>query len=163
MSEVQLMVGSARTSKASQARQVEEQPFYDDDEWYVIHNKNRSKRYLYAVSIRKACSNDNLVYSQDKRAEIYANGIDAKKLTHCDCSSLVREIVLMGGTQVPDWYTGSMISICEKCDEFEVYKLNHQIDKLWNGDILVYRKNGHGHTVIVSHGGKVNKKSKKNK
>lgn len=155
-----LTIGSARTSKTCISRQVEEQPYYDKD-WTVIHPVNKSTRHLFAVGMRTACANDNLKYSQTNRHEIYKNGIEAKVSTYCDCSSLVNELFRMAGYKIGDWYTGSMVNICSRLEGIEVYKLNGDTSKLWNGDVLVYREGNHGHTAVVTHGGKVNFKPKK--
>lgn len=148
-----MIVGSARSSKLSTAGQVSEQDFYIHKlGWMVIHPKSKAHRHSTCLTMRNACSNDNLLYSQDLRGEIYKRGTDTKTPTHCDCSSLVTQVIRETmTTTMPNSTTATLLQNCKNTGLFECYEYVDGKTRLYNGDILVTKTKGH--VVIVTHGG----------
>lgn len=147
-----IMIGSARSMSLGRVASVSEQEFYNHPKkWYVIHAKKKTHRHSLCLDMRNACANDHLMYSQDRRAEIYKRGTDAKVDTYCDCSSLVTQIIrecMM--INFPNCTTYSLPQEARKSGLFSVYEYTPGI-QLWNGDILCTQTKGH--VVIVTRNG----------
>lgn len=153
---MELMIGSARgASMPTGEAQVSEQPFYVMN-WTVIHPVSSVQRHGLCLGMRRVCAGP-FRYSQPKRADIYKRGTNFKgkngEVCYCDCSSTITQLIRENcHSSFPDSYTGNLVSNCQRTGLFQIYLWNKNT-KLYNGDILVYRENGHGHTVIVTHGG----------
>jgi len=154
-----IMVGSARSMSLGVEQSVSEQPFYIHKKgWLVINAKQAEARHLLALAMRKACVNNNLIYSQPKRAEIYKQGIATNKQCYCDCSSLVTDIIRETIDHAfPNSTTDTIPLNCMLSGLFTVeeYKSEKQ---LYNGSILCTKTKGH--VVIVTRGAKKNEVKK---
>lgn len=155
-----ITVGSARSASLDDAGEVSEQPFYIHKlGWLVIHPKKKTHRHSLCLATRNAMSNDLLRYSQNLRHEIYKRGTDAKVVTHCDCSSLVTQLIRETMTNnMLNSTTETLKQNCLNTGLFTCYEYDGNT-QLWNGDILVTKKKGH--VVIVTHGGKKNTETSK--
>ena len=151
-----IMIGSARSAKLGDVNSVSEQELYNHKlGWVVIHPKKKSHRHSVCLDMRNACSNNNIVYSQTYREEIYKRGTDCKIRTRADCSSLltqiVRETMLIN---FPNSTTATFINNAKSTVMFDIYDYVPGKTELWNGDILCTRTKGH--ICAVTHGGKKN-------
>ena len=126
--------------------------------WVIIRIRDAEKREKAAYAMQAACDNQHFGYSQTTRITGYNAakevGFDPAKVkedVNVDCSELVRLCLAYAGIFVPNWYTGSMVSICRKMkDDFEIITDEAKTkvdDYLLRGDILVTKTKGH--TVIV--------------
>ena len=134
--------------------EVSMQPFYVHSKGWMIH---RPKKVYHADKIaenmKDACNNKNLGYDQYNRLGVIENGIDTKKKTECDCSSLVRECVKEATGKDPgNFNTENEGSKLQATGLFEKPIEYKEGVKLYNGDVLVTKTKGH--TVIVVSGRK---------
>lgn len=134
--------------------------------WYnkpwtaVIRPKNSSQAEKIAKAMEQACANNNIGYGQSNRTTLY-NAAKAKNwnisaiTTKCntDCSALVSVCVNAAGISVSSTMTtANEKSILSNTGKFTVYTSSDyttKSDKLKRGDILLYRANNSGHTVVV--------------
>lgn len=151
-----MKVGSARSMSLGVEQSVSEQDFYVHKlGWWVLHAKSKHHRHSLCLDMRNACSNNNLIYSQPRREEIYKRGTDAKQQTCCDCSSLLTQIVRECVTNnFPNSTTATLKQNLLNTGLFTCKEYT-QGTELYNGDILVTKTKGH--VVIVTHGGIKNK------
>ena len=151
-----IKIGSARSASLPDAGEVSEQDFYVHKlGWIVLHPKKKTHRHSLCKVMRNACSNDNLRYSQPKRAEIYRRGTNSKVVTYCDCSSLATQCIREAMTNnFSNQTTATLPYACAMSGLFTVYDYVDGETELWNGDILCTKVKGH--VVIVTHGGKRN-------
>lgn len=128
--------------------EVSMENFYVDNRgWIVIRFKNYSHAVAAAESMKRACNNSNIGYSQSNRYGVIKNGTNAGVKTDCDCSSLVRQCFIEAtGTDPGDFSTGNEKQVL--CNtglvDAHLYKSG---ETLYTGDILVTASKGH--TVIV--------------
>lgn len=125
--------------------------------WVIIRIRDPKKRERAAYAMQAACDNQHFGYGQTDRMTGYNAakkvGYNPAKVTenvNIDCSELVRLCLAYAGIMVPNWYTGSMVTICKQMpDDFEVITgtKTKTSDYLLRGDILVTCSKGH--TVIV--------------
>ena len=168
-------VGSARIDERGRAsggqagdqtgKEVAYQTYYVHSKgWYVLRAKNATHRSRLAYAMKAACDNNKIGYDQTNRNGLYnavkAKGFDPAKCavaTETDCSALVRVCVSYAtGKTIPDFNTGSELSVLSKTGLFDVYKDSAHCSSsanLMNGDILVTRTTGHTVIVISGAGG----------
>ena len=125
--------------------------------WTIIRLRDAEMREKAAYAMQAACDNNHFGYGQNDRLTAYNAakkvGFDPAKVTedvNVDCSELVRICLAYAGVDVPNWYTGSMVSICkQRPEDFEIItgEKTKTSDYLLRGDILVTTSKGH--TVIV--------------
>lgn len=161
-------IGSARSSEKGSlngrkgdqksGREVSTQNWYLHRlGWVIIRLRDAQRREKVAYAMQAACSNNHFGYGQNDRLTAYnaakKAGFDPAKIAedvNVDCSELVRICLAYAGIDVPNWYTGSMVSICkQRPEDFEIItgEKTKTSDYLLRGDILVTTSKGH--TVIV--------------
>lgn len=105
-------------------------------------------RHKAAERMVAATNNANIGYSQRSRNQIISNGINTKKKTNCDCSSLLREVFIETTGKDPGVFstadaktvllaTGLVKSITVAESDLQV------------GDILITKKKGHCALVVL--------------
>lgn len=136
--------------------EVSMQPFYVHKKgWYILRPKKISHAKGIAKSMRDACNNKHIGYSQSDRYAIFLNKDTANKdineNINCDCSSLVRKCILDAtGIDVGDFNTSNEASVLESSGLFEKRKKYSSGVEIFDGDVLVTQSKGH--TVIVVSG-----------
>lgn len=132
--------------------EVKLQNFYMNKKgWNILRPKKVQLAKTMALLMKAACNNKNIGYSQSDRDAIVSAGIDTKKPTNCDCSSLVGEVVReASGKNIPDFYTGNEVEVLEKTGLFETVRAYKAGTTLYDGDIIVTKTKGH--TAIVVEG-----------
>lgn len=135
-------------------KEVSTQEFYMHKKgWYVLRPKKASVANGIAKSMLKACNNDNIGYDQSNRLGIIKHGTASKEKTECDCSSLVRQCVKeASGKDVGNFTTANEAKVLEDSSLFEDRKSVTRLTKLYEGDVLVTKTQGH--TVAVVGGNK---------
>lgn len=116
--------------------------------WTVLRVKDYKYAEKIADAMKTACNNSYIGYSQNKRNDIIAHGIDTNQPTQCDCSSLIRAVIIKAlDIDVGDFYTGNEKDILLKSGYF--VECDYRSEKyLQKGDILVTKQKGH--TVAVT-------------
>lgn len=164
-----IIIGSARIDENGNAKngklgdnngkEVSTQDFYVHSKgWYILRAKDKKHRKALADAMKKACDNNNIGYDQNKRLYIIRDGINSKKPTACDCSSLVRACIISAtGKDVGNFTTYNEVKILKNSKLFEDKKEYTSKTKLELGDILVTKVKGH--TVIVTASGTSKKAS----
>lgn len=129
--------------------EVETQEFYVHTYgWNVLRLKNTSLAEQLGNAMIIACGNNNIGYSQDRRTDIFKEGIFASKSTSCDCSTLVKQCVNTIGIKCDIFTTANEVSKLQATGAFlPTFKYTYT-KKLYKGDILVSCKKGH--TAIVT-------------
>lgn len=118
--------------------------------WRVLRLKNLKYAKRAAKYAKRAANNANIGYSQSDRYGIIACGTDTKVKCNCDCSSLVRKVVMEAtGKQISDFSTEDEVRVLEATGLFEP-AIDYVEGKttLYTGDILVTKIKGHTATVI---------------
>jgi len=175
-----IMIGSARidergkasggapgdqkqTKKPDTIGEVSMQPFYVHSKgWYVLRAKDDIVGHTIAISMKRACNNKNIGYSQSDRYSLLnvEGGTKTKKKCNCDCSSLIRQCVKEAtGNDIGECYTGNLADKLEKSGYFYQRIDYNKSTPIFNGDILITKVKGH--TAAVVSGGRV--RLKKNK
>ena len=119
--------------------------------WVVMRPKSNGE--AMAKAMITACNNINVGYGQDKRGDILTDGVNSKKPTTADCSSLVRDIIKeVFGKDVGYFTTSNEVAVLKKSGLFEAPFQYSAKTPLREGDVLVSGRlpNGcKGHTAIV--------------
>ena len=124
--------------------EVSQQEFYQHKKgWYILRAKDKSVAERLALSMRTACNNPNVGYSQADRYGILKQGTSATTPCNADCSSLVRRCVLeASGTDPGDFNTSTEVTALMRTGLFD--KLDYTPGtQLRVGDIVVTRTKGH--------------------
>ncbi len=158
-------IGSARSSYGNTApgdqnggREVSAQDYYVHSKgWVVIRAKEARLREKIAAAMERACSNNDIGYSQGSRNTLYNDvrqfNFDPAKTTkkvNTDCSALVRVCCAYAGIAVGDFNTASETSALMATGKFEKFTDSAHCKsskRLLRGDILNTRSKGH--TVVV--------------
>lgn len=132
--------------------EVSMQAFYVHKKgWTIIRPKSPELAAKLSERMKTACNNKNIGYSQSDRYSIIKDGIDTKRPSNCDCSSLVRECVKeASGTDPGDFTTGNAEAVLFRSGLFAVGILYRPGVELRTGDILCTVTKGH--IVIVVDG-----------
>lgn len=119
--------------------------------WYVFRLKDAIIAKKTADNMKTACNNKNIGYNQNNRLGIITYGVNTKRKTECDCSSLVRECIKEASGKDPgNFTTANEASVLEASGLFEEKKTYTSGMVLYTGDVLVTKTKGH--TVIVTDG-----------
>ena len=132
--------------------EVKLRPFYMNKKgWLVLRWKDSNLALMAAKLMTIACNNKNVGYSQNDRDAIIRDGVDSDTPTNCDCSSLIRAIVMaVSGKKVPDFYTVTEVEILLKTGLFKPVFKYKAGTTLYTGDILCTPVKGH--TAMVAEG-----------
>lgn len=172
-----VMIGNARISengtvngkKGDQTgREVMTQTLATGGTWsQVIRPKSAKVAEKIAATMKAACSNNNIGYSQADRmslnyyAQLYKYNLAKVPRCNCDCSSLVAVCCRAAGVMVnPYMYTGNELQLLKATGAFTIYTgadYTKASGKLKTGDILLRP----GHTAIVTQGAAAKKTTKK--
>lgn len=154
-----VIVGSARIDERGKVsgglsgdqtgREVSTQPFYVHSKgWYILRAKSAKHAIKIADNMLKACNNKNLGYNQADRLGVIKYGINSKIKTACDCSSLVRACIKEATNKdVGNFTTANEAYVLEQSGLFNKRIEYKNGTKLYDGDILVTKSQGH--TVVV--------------
>lgn len=163
-----VIIGNARISengtvvgaKGDQTgREVMTQTWSTGGLWeYVIRPKSATDAAKIANTMKAACQNNNIGYSQTDRLSLFNlasnNGWKVGKVgkCNCDCSSLVSVCVNSAGIKVAStMYTGNERQLLSATGKFTIISdtsYTKKESKLRTGDILLRT----GHTAIVVEG-----------
>lgn len=130
--------------------EVSMQPYYlHKYGWDGFRFKKVAHRHLGAERAVAAANNPHLGYSQKERGSIWKDGIDSKKDTNCDCTSLEREIICEAtGIDPGNFTTATAKKVLMASGLFEQFEVKSESD-LMTGDILCSKKKGHIVTVVL--------------
>lgn len=142
----QLQTGSGNDFKG----EVSMQPYYLHKlGWYGFRLLKVDWRHKAAERMVAACNNAKIGYSQAKRGDILKTKIDTTKKTNCDCSSLVREVIIEAtGFDPGNFTTENAKSVLLNSGLVETVNLKSP-DQLMTGDILCSKKKGHIVVVVL--------------
>lgn len=134
-------------------KEVATEPYYTHEyKWNVIRAKSAKQANKLAERMKAACANNNIGYDMNDRYGVIKNGINTKVKTEADCSSLVRQCVIEACGKDPGDFTTAnektkLMATGLFTDEGSCGSKSEAESKLYTGDILVSKKQGH--TVIV--------------
>ena len=131
--------------------EVRQQSFYTNTKgWYIFRPISDEHANKIAERMVTACNNPNIGYSQDDRYAIIKDGIDTKKASNCDCSSLVRECIKEATGKDPgDFSTATEVAVLKKTDLFQ-YPVEYRAGMtLYTGDIIVTKVKGHTAVITI--------------
>lgn len=163
-----IIIGSARHDEngkysggkaGDQTKQeVSTQEFYVHKKgWYVLRAKSAEVANKIADAMSNACANDNIGYSQSDRYGVVKKGVRTKEKVNCDCSSLVRAgIKDASGKDVGDFSTFTEKNKILASGLFDDAGAYTNGMKLYTGDILVTKTQGHT-VVVISGNSRANK------
>lgn len=118
--------------------------------WDILRANDLSLRTQLANKMLQACNNSNVGYDQPERELIYTDTTSSNIPTHCDCSSLVCQIVRECGIQCNNFSTHTEIQELLSTGQFTQIQYT-SLDDLETGDILVDSSHTH-HTGIITQG-----------
>lgn len=142
----QLQKGSGNDFKG----EVSMQPYYVHKYgWYGFRLLKVDWRHKAAERMVAACNNANIGYSQLRRADILKSKIDSKKKTNCDCSSMVREVIIEAtGFDPGNFTTENAKNVLLNSGLVEIFEVKNA-SQLMTGDILCSKKKGHIVVVVL--------------
>ena len=134
------------------AGEVSLQDFYVSSKgWYVLRPKEDTVANDMACLMKIACNNPCIGYDQNQRLDILKHGVYTQVKTECDCSSLMRAIIIEATGKDPgNFITSTEADKLEATGLFEKRVKYTSGMKLYEGDVLVTCTKGH--TVIVCEG-----------
>lgn len=132
--------------------EVSLQDFYVSSKgWYVLRPKDDAIANDMACLMKIACNNPYIGYDQNQRLDILKHGVYTQTKTECDCSSLVRVIIIEATGKDPgNFITSTEADKLEATGLFEKRMKYTSGMKLYEGDVLITCSKGH--TVIVVEG-----------
>jgi len=132
--------------------EVSLQDFYVSSKgWYVLRPIVNSVANDMACLMKIACNNPCIGYDQNQRLDILKHGVYTQTKTECDCSSLLRAIIIEATGKDPgNFITSNEADKLETTGLFEKRVKYTSGMKLYEGDVLVTCTKGH--TVIVVEG-----------
>lgn len=116
--------------------------------WDGLRFIDESFRHKMAERMVAATNNPYIGYSQIQRAKILKDGIDSKKKTNCDCSSLLREDFKEATGIDPGNFTTADAKTVLLATGL-VKSIQVKKDSLLTGDILITKKKGHCAVVVL--------------
>lgn len=126
--------------------------------WDGLRFNNIAFRHKAAERMVAAANNANIGYSQKSRNQIISNGINTKKKTNCDCSSLLREVFIEATGKDPGVFSTKDAKTVLLATGL-VKSISVVESDLQTGDILITKKKGHCAVVVL---GKTPEEPKKN-
>lgn len=132
--------------------EVSVQDFYVSSKgWYVLRPIANSVANDMACLMKIACNNPCIGYDQNQRLDILKHGVYTQTKTECDCSSLVRAIIIEATGKDPgNFITSNEADKLEATGLFEKRVKYTSGMKLYEGDVLVTCIKGH--TVLICEG-----------
>lgn len=129
--------------------EVSMQSFYLHSKgWRVLRPKYADTAIRLAQSMKTACNNTHIGYSQSDRYAILYVGTATDKNTNCDCSTLIRQCVKEATNKDPgDFTTANEAQKLLATGLFEEVPFNGK-DSLYTGDVLVTKTKGHTVAVV---------------
>ena len=130
--------------------EVSLQEFYVSSKgWYVLRPKDPAIAQDIAGLMRVACNNPCIGYDQVQRLEILKVGVFTQNKTECDCSSLMRMIIMeASGIDPGNFITSNEADKLEATGLFERRVKYTSGMKLYEGDVLVTCSKGHTAAVV---------------
>lgn len=130
--------------------EVSLQEFYVSSKgWYVLRPKDPSLAQDIAGLMRVACNNPCIGYDQAQRLEILKVGVFTQTKTECDCSSLMRTIIMEASGKDPgNFITSNEADKLEATGLFEKRVKYTSGMKLYEGDVLITCSKGHTAAVV---------------
>ena len=142
--------------------EVSMQNFYVHSKgWYIYRLKDAALAAALASTMKAACNNSNIGYSQSQRTGVNSKGTKTTTPTNSDCSSLVRQCIKEATGKDPgNFTTDTEPAALDRTGLFEARKKYVSATKtpIYNGDVLVTCSKGH--TVIVVSGSPRSKEDK---
>jgi len=141
----QLQTGSGNDFKG----EVSMQAYYTHKlGWDGLRFIDIAFRHKAAERMVAATNNANIGYSQRSRNQIISNGINTKKKTNCDCSSLLREVFIETTGKDPGVFSTAdaktVLLATGLVKSITVVESDLQV-----GDILITKKKGHCAVVVL--------------
>lgn len=132
--------------------EVSLQDFYVSSKgWYVLRPKDDAIANDMSCLMKIACNNPCIGYDQNQRLDILKHGVYTQVKTECDCSSLVRAIIIEATGKDPgNFITSNEADKLEASGLFEKRVKYTSGMKIYEGDVLVTCSKGH--TVICVEG-----------
>lgn len=129
--------------------EVSMQSFYIHKKgWWILRPKYPEVAVRIAQSMKIACNNKNVGYSQNNRYAILYVGTSTTEPTNCDCSTLIRVCVKEATGKDPgDFTTANEVQKLMATGLFELVEFTNAND-LYTGDILVTKTKGHTVAVV---------------
>lgn len=117
--------------------------------WNGYRFKDVANRHRCAERMVKACNNPNIGYSQNQRHQIVEYHIETTMPINCDCSSLVREVIIEASGKDPgNFTTADADQKLMATGLFDKFEVKSESD-LMIGDILCTKKRGHIVVVVA--------------
>lgn len=143
-----------KSSKDDTIGEVSIQIMYNHPKgWHILRPIKIDHANGMATLMKKACNNKNVGYDQGNRLAIITDGINSKKPTECDCSTLVREAIKESTGKDPGNFTtyneAAKLEATGLFEKRQAY-ISQSKTPLYNGDVLVTKTKGH--TAIVVSG-----------
>jgi hypothetical protein len=141
----QLQTGSGNDFKG----EVSMQAYYTHKlGWDGLRFIDIAFRHKAAERMVAATNNANIGYSQRSRNQIISNGINTKKKTNCDCSSLLREVFIETTGKDPGVFSTADAKTVLLATGL-VKSITVAESDLQLGDILITKKKGHCAVVVL--------------
>lgn len=155
-----IYIGSARHDEHGRYRggkrgdqtgqEVATQSMYNHN-WVAYRAKSSKVAIGLKNSMLRACSNNNIGYSQSDRYSIWGKGTGINTPVNTDCSMLVRECIReASGKDIGDFTTASEHAALLNSGLFTKVGNVTKNSELYEGDILVTKTKGH--TAIITSG-----------
>jgi hypothetical protein len=131
--------------------------------WLVFRPRDATHAGILSCKMTSACNNKNIGYDQGNRLGIITAGIDTKKPTEGDCSSLVRECIIEAtGIDPGNFSTADEAAKLKSTGLFEdsFAYVSQEKTPVYNGDVLVTKTKGHT-AIVVSGSPRGNTSAKK--
>lgn len=130
--------------------EVSLQEFYVSSKgWYILRPKDPAIAQDIAGLMRVACNNPCIGYDQAQRLEILKVGVFVQTKTECDCSSLMRMIIMEASGMDPgNFITSNEADKLEATGLFEKRVKYTSGMKLYEGDVLITCSKGHTAAVV---------------
>ena len=111
--------------------------------WYVLRPKKATLALALASSMKLACNNVNIGYSQNCQRKTIDN-LDTKTKINVDCSKLVRDCICRAsGRDLGNFTTANEKSILESSGLFDKAIKYTSSTKIYEGDVIVTSVKGH--------------------
>lgn len=140
---------SKQKSTPDYTGEVSLQNFYVHSKgWYILRPKDANVAEDIACLMKIACNNPCIGYDQNQRLGIIKYGVYTKTKTECDCSSLMRAIIIEATGKDPgNFTTANEADKLEASGLFEKRIAYAAGVTLYEGDVLVSKTKGHTCTV----------------